>query len=85
MHQVCLAATSLSSTPPTSAVTTTITYNGTDFATLDGASATTESGGCQSEYITLPSGWRIAENNARARKVVGDYFWSTHLLVLHAL
>ena len=58
-----------------------ISYQGVEYATLDGASPSGTGNGCQSSYIALPTGWQLAPANSASRFVAGSYNWATHMLV----
>ena len=61
----------------------TISYNGKYYAALDGWSPTdSDTQGCQSQYLPLPSGWSIAPDNADSLSVISRYPWGTDLMVL---
>ena len=50
---------------------------------MDGWSPTdSATQGCQSNYLPLPYGWSIAQDNADSISVISTYAWGTDLMVL---
>jgi hypothetical protein len=59
-----------------------IMYRGRKYATLDGASPTGTTSGCQQEFLSIPTGWEIAPHNKWSAFIIGSYPWSSDFLVL---
>ena len=63
-----------------------INYMGKQYATLDAWNPTdTQTQGCQTDYLPLPSGWRLAPismDSVTVIQVIGKFAWGTTLLVL---
>lgn len=61
-------------------------HNNLLYSTLTDVDVSSYSIQCQgsSNFIALPPGWSIAEDNADSRQVISMYPWSTHVLVLRS-
>ena len=52
------------------------------YRTLDGTSPFDTNFKCQNSYLSLPSGWVVAADNADSRYIIGAYRWGTDALVV---
>jgi hypothetical protein len=60
---------------------TTITYQGKVYGTIDHYSPYNYGVGCMYNYfVQVPNGWSIARNDAESRFVAGNYGWGTHVV-----
>ena len=58
-----------------------VNRNGASYATLDAHSKDDTVYECQRVYLTLPSQWSVAPDNADSTAVTAAYNWGTHVLV----
>jgi hypothetical protein len=64
-------------------ITNAVEYNGRVYRTLDGTSPLdTSASKCQNYYLTLPSGWALADDNADSQYVIGSYRWGTQIMLV---
>jgi len=59
-------------------IATPVMFEGTEYTTLDGTSPRDNTQrGCSKDYLSLPSGWQLAEKTTAAQQVVRMYPWGT--------
>ena len=59
-----------------------MTFEGNQYAALDGTSPDSTSVGCQDYYLGLPVGWVIAPNTRASIQVTAMHPWGTYEMVL---
>lgn len=59
-----------------------VNYKGKTYSTLSDVSVSSYQTLCQSGWITMPSGWNLAPDNADTRYLASAYTWSTDVIVL---
>jgi Leucine-rich repeat (LRR) protein len=66
----------------TEAQRSTVEYYGNLYMTLDGTSPLDTNVSCQNYFLSLPSGWALAADNADSLNVIRSYRWGTHAMVV---
>ena len=62
--------------------TNAVEYKGLVYRTLSGVSPLDTNFQCQNYYLSLPSGWVLAADNADSRYIIGAYRWGADALVV---
>ena len=69
--------------PPPSAPITNVMYNGNKYSTISGVSPdSTNAQGCDTTPTAIPSGWKVAPDNADSKYIISHHDWGHDVMVV---